>query len=74
MLIANRSCSFVCGKIAMSAAPASNARRRNPFGDVEASTMIGTSGAVRCAPSMIWSDRSSSRPWQATTTTSACVS
>ena len=28
-----RSCSFVCGKSAMSAAPASNARRRNPFGD-----------------------------------------
>ena len=33
LLIAKRSCSFVCGKSAMSAAPASNARRRNPFGD-----------------------------------------
>ena len=55
----------------MSAAPTSNARRRNPFGEAAERTMIGTSGAARCAPSMICSDRSSSRPWQATTMMSA---
>ena len=70
LLIANRSCSFDCGKSAMSAAPDSNARRRNPFGDDVERTMIGTSGDVRCALSMICSERSSSRPWQATRITS----
>ena len=54
----------------MSAAPTSKARRRNPFGDEVERTMIGRSPAARCAPSMIWSDRSSSRPWHATRRTS----
>ena len=50
LLIANRSCSFDCGNSAMSAAPASNARRRNPFGDEVERTTIGgraLSGALR---------------------------
>ncbi len=35
--------------------------------------MIGSSGETRWAPSMIWSDRSSSRPWQATRRTSTVL-
>ena len=44
LLITKRSWSFDCGKSAMSAAPASNARRRKPFGDAVERTMIGSSG------------------------------
>ena len=44
LLMTNRSCSFVCGNSAMSAAPTSNARRRKPLGDDVERTMIGRSG------------------------------